>query len=62
MFDVNMFINKLVVTDKKRVINTPLTVYTIYIKRTDLAKKERWFSRKRTILTFEEYDIIEKIK
>ena len=41
MFDVNMFINKLVVTDKKRVINTPLTVYTIYIKRTYLTKKER---------------------
>ena len=55
MFDVNMFINKLVVTDKKRVINTPLTVYTIYIKRTYLTKKERWFSRKRTILTFKEH-------
>ncbi len=58
MFDINMFINKLVVTDKKRVINTPLTVYTIYIKRTYLTKKERWFSQKRTILTFKEHDKI----
>ena len=62
MFDINMFINKLVVTDKKRVINTPLTVYTIYIKRTYLTKKERWFRRKRTLLTFKEHDKIEKIK
>ena len=40
MLSVNIFINKLVVTDKKRVINTPLTVCTIYIKRTYLTKKE----------------------
>lgn len=59
---VNIFINKLVVTDKKRVIDTPLTVYTIYTKRTYLTKKERWFSQKRTILTFKEHDKIEKIK
>ena len=55
MFVVNIFINKLVVTDKKRVINTPLTVYTIYTKRTCITKKERLFSRKRTILTFKEH-------
>ena len=37
---VNIFINNLVVTDKKRVKNTLKTVCTIYTKRTDLAKKE----------------------
>ena len=62
MLSVNIFINKSVVTEKKRVINTPLTVITIYIKRTYLTKKERWFSRKRTILTFRELVKIEKNK
>ena len=38
---VNIFINNLVVTDKKRVKNTLMTVNTIYTKRTNLAKKER---------------------
>ena len=40
MLSINIFINELVVTDKKRVKNTLKSVYTIYIKRTDLAKKE----------------------
>ena len=31
---VNIFINNLVVTDKKKVKNTLKNVYTIYIKRT----------------------------
>ena len=62
MLSVNIFINKLVVTDKKRVINTPLTVYTIYIKRTYLTKKKHWFNLKRTILTFKEHDHNRKIK
>ena len=31
---VNIFINNLVFTDKKKVKNTLKTVYTIYIKRT----------------------------
>ena len=62
MLLIKIFINKSVVTEKKRVINTPLTVITIYIKRTYLTKKERWFSRKRTILTFRELVKIEKNK
>ena len=41
MLCVNIFINNLVVTDKKRVKNTLMTVNTIYTKRTNLAKKER---------------------
>jgi len=37
---LNIFMCKLVVTDKKRVLITPLTVYVIYIKRTNRTKKE----------------------
>ena len=53
---------KLVVTDKKRVLNTPMTVYVIYIKRTNRTKKELINSKKRSILTFIERIIVKEIK
>jgi len=40
MLLINIFINKLVVTDKKRVFNTPSEQMTIYVKRTTSTKKE----------------------
>ena len=59
---LNIFMCKLVVTDKKRVLNTPLTVYVIYIKRTNRTKKELINSKKRSILTFIERIIVKEIK
>jgi len=45
MLLMNIFNNKLVVTDKKRVFNTPSELNTIYVKRTNSTKKEHIFAK-----------------